>query len=227
MTFGERALRYYRSLDSDWPVPEGIEILRAYDDDQVLTLLTRFFQIYFDDDSTRVGVFGINPGRFGAGRTGVAFTDPIRLQEDLGIDNDLSKKPELSSVFVYQVIRAFGGPREFFRKFYITAVSPLGFLKDGKNFNYYDSRELLDRVAPRIVESVREQIGFGLTRRVALCLGKGKNLDHFQDLSDRSELFDRIEPLPHPRWIMQYRRPRKEHYLNQYLRCLRKAAEER
>lgn len=226
MTFAERAIRYYRSLESDWEVPEGIEILRAYDDEQVLDFVSRFFERYFDDTASRVGVFGINPGRFGAGRTGIAFTDPIRLQEELGIGNDLSKKPELSSVFIYQVIRAFGGPRDFFKRFYMTAVSPLGFLKDGKNFNYYDDRELLNAVEPRIVESLREQIRFGLTRQVAVCLGKGKNLDHLQDLNSRHQLFERIEGLPHPRWIMQYRRPHKRHFLNQYLERLEKAADE-
>lgn len=226
MTFGERAIRYYRTLDSNWSVPDGIEILRAYDSEQVLRLVTRFFRRYFDDSSPRVGVFGINPGRFGAGRTGVAFTDPIRLQEELGIENDLSKKPELSSIFLYEVIDAFGGPGRFFGSFFITAVSPLGFLKNGKNFNYYDDPELLRAVEPHIVENLREQIAFGLTRRVAVCLGKGKNLDHFQRINSEHRLFDRIEALGHPRWIMQYRRPHKRHFLNQYLECLKEAAEE-
>ncbi len=226
MTFGERAIRYYRSLGSNWTVPDGVEILRAYEDERVLRFISKFFRRYFDDAEPRVGVFGINPGRFGAGRTGVAFTDPIRLQEELGIENDLSKKPELSSVFVYEVIREFGGPRRFFGKFFITAVSPLGFLRDGKNFNYYDDPELLEADEPHVVASLRRQIDFGLTRRVAVCLGKGKNLDHFQRMNDEHRLFDRIEGLGHPRWIMQYRRPHKRHFLDQYLECLQEAAKE-
>ena len=32
--------------------------------------------------------------------------------------------------------------------------------------------------------------------------------------------FERILPLPHPRWVMQYRRKRKEEFVGQYLGVL-------
>ena len=226
MTFGERALRYYRRLSSDWPVPQGIEILRAYDDEAILRLVERFFQRYFADTATRIGVFGINPGRFGAGRTGVAFTDPIRLQEELGIENDLPKRPELSSVFIYRVIRDFGGPALFFGSFFITAVCPLGFTRHGKNFNYYDDAALLRRIEPRIARNLQDQIALGLSRNLAICIGKGKNLQYFEALNRRYRFFDRICVLPHPRWIMQYRQPQLDRYAEEYLECLRQAARE-
>ena len=46
-------------------------------------------------------LLGINPGRFGGGVTGIPFTDPIRLQNVCGIENNFEKKQELSSVFIY------------------------------------------------------------------------------------------------------------------------------
>ncbi len=36
-------------------------------------------------------ILGINPGRFGGGITGIPFTDPIRLQNICGIENDFQK----------------------------------------------------------------------------------------------------------------------------------------
>src|SRR5687768_18158258 len=43
---------------------------------------------------------------------------------------------------------AYGGCDKFYSDFFITAVSPLGFVKNGKNVNYYDDRELLYAVTP-------------------------------------------------------------------------------
>lgn len=223
MSFADRAVAYYRSLDSHWEVPDEIRILRPYDEAPILDLVAQVFHRYFDDDAIRIGVFGINPGRFGAGRTGVAFTDPIRLKSELGIANDLPRRPELSSAFVYEAIRAFGGPTLFFRSFFLTALCPLGFVKDGKNFNFCDDPALFEQVEPRIVESLEAQIALGLTRRVAICLGKGRNFEHFQQLNARHRHFERIEPLPHPRWVLQYRRRQKSRFLDQYVECLRGA----
>lgn len=39
-------------------------------------------------------ILGINPGRFGAGTTGIAFIDPIRLENECGINNSFPKKVE-------------------------------------------------------------------------------------------------------------------------------------
>ncbi len=92
-------------------------------------------------------ILGINPGRFGGGVTGIPFTDPKRVIEKCGLAYSGEMKHEPSSVFVYEMIDAFGGAIKFYEQFYIHSVCPLGFTNinnKGKaiNYNYYDSKEL-------------------------------------------------------------------------------------
>lgn len=189
-----------------------------------MATLRAFYKKYYDDWQPRIGIFGINPGRFGAGVTGVPFTDPIRLEEEVGIPNDFKKRQELSSVFVYEVIAAWGNPEAFYRTFYITSLSPLGFIKNGRNYNYYDDKKIQHAVEPYIVDHLKKQLDIGVSSRVAICMGRGKNSAYFEKLNEREQLFDTIIPLPHPRWIMQYRRKKKEAFIQEYISNLRKAA---
>ena len=87
-------------------------------------------------------MLGINPGRFGAGITGVNFTAPRQLKENCGIDHPWGNSSELSAEFIYEMIAAFGGPAKFYADYFIGAVSPLGYMKDRKNINYYDDKKL-------------------------------------------------------------------------------------
>lgn len=223
MTFAEQVIRFSHSLQPDWDIPSRYGILYPYDGEETMQVLETFYRKYYDDSRSRLFLFGINPGRFGAGVTGVPFTDPVRLEEACGIENDFDKKPELSSVFIYQVIDAYGGPEAFYRDHYITSLSPLGFTKDGKNFNYYDSKDLQKAAEPYIIDNLRTQMEFGAHTRAAVCLGRGKNMDYFEKLNEKHGFFDRIFPLPHPRWVMQYRRRRMQEYIELYLDRLREA----
>ena len=45
-----------------------------------------FFYKFYSDSNPRRMIFGINPGRFGAGTTGINFTAPKQLQEFCGIE---------------------------------------------------------------------------------------------------------------------------------------------
>ena len=76
-----------------------------------------FYNKYYNDDKPRYCIIGINPGRFGGGVTGIPFTDPIRLEKECGIDNNWPRKQELSSVFVYDMINAYGGSKAFYNQF--------------------------------------------------------------------------------------------------------------
>jgi len=225
MSFAKRVIDYHDTLDAGWELPPGIEILFPYDGEETMRSLTAFYKKYYDDDRPRAGIFGINPGRFGAGVTGVPFTDPIRLEEEVGISNNFKKRQELSSVFVYQVINAWGGPEEFYKTFYISSVSPLGFTKNGRNYNYYDDKKIKEAVRPHIIEHLEAQLELGVTEKVAVCMGRGKNSTFLEKLNEEEELFDDILTLPHPRWVMQYRRVRVEAYVGKYLEKLRRAAE--
>lgn len=223
MTFGRRIIAFNRDLKPDWEIPPGIELLYPYEGAETQQALTRFYEKFYSDEEGRIGLFGINPGRFGAGVTGVPFTDPIRLAQDCGIENGFSRKPELSSAFVYEVVRAWGGPETFYRHFYITSLSPLGFVRNGKNYNYYDDKVLQHAIEPHIVDHLRTQLGLGVKNRIALCLGRGKNSTVFENLNATHGFFGEIRPLPHPRWVMQYRRKRMNEYVDLYLEELQRA----
>jgi hypothetical protein len=221
MTFADQVLTFYRSLRIETPLPKGIEVLNPYQDDVAFELTTKFYRKYYNDHNRRTMIMGINPGRFGAGLTGVPFTDPVKLQEICGIANDLPKKTELSADFIHTMIAAFGGCEKFFSKFYFNSVSPLGFTQNGRNVNYYDSPLLLETLADFIKSSIRTQLQFNIDTRKVFCLGEGQNFKHLNKLNAQASFFDQVVPLAHPRFIMQYRRKKVPVYIEDYLEKLR------
>jgi hypothetical protein len=217
----ESILKFYKNLEIPVDLPQEVEVLYPFADHDIIALNNLFYNKYYNDNYNRTFLIGINPGRFGAGVTGIPFTDPIRLQEVLNLDNDLEKKSELSSKFIYDIIAHIGGPELFFKSFYFTSVSPIGFVKNGKNLNYYDQKDLQDRLESFIVKSMQEQINdIGTNRKIAFSLGQGKNFKYLEQLNQKHGFFDRIEPLPHPRWVMQYRLKRKMEFIDLYLKKL-------
>jgi hypothetical protein len=219
-TFGARIYRFYRCLRAP-KAPRGVSVMNPYADRNVARGVRAFLGSYFNDDRPRVLVFGINPGRFGAGITGITFTDPVALADFCGIANNLGARRELSSVFIYDFIARYGGVREFYRRFFLTAASPLGFLRRALNLNYYDVPQLLRAVTPFIVRSIEQQIHAGGRRDRAIVIGKGANLTFLRELNDHHGFFDRLDALEHPRAIMQYRRKRLDEYLDRYVQVFR------
>ena len=220
MTFQEKYFNFINQLDFPESLPHGVEILNPFQEASTYALARSFYQKFYNDDNPRVFLIGINPGRFGAGITGVPFTDPIRLEEQCGIANDLHKRQELSSVFVYEVIEAFGGVKMFYSSIFFTSVSPLGFIKDGINLNYYDIPEVRDFLEPYMVKSLHQQIEIGAVKKRAFSMGKGQNFKYLNFLNKKYQLFEDIQALPHPRWVMQYRLKRKQEFIEEYLRCI-------
>jgi len=213
----EKILSFYKNLQLPHNLPHGVDILNPFFSKKVQDLNARFYNKYYSDQESRTYLIGINPGRFGAGITGIPFTDPIRLHDVLGFENDLDKKPELSSKFIYDIIAHIGGPELFFRSFYFTSVSPLGFVKDGKNLNYYDQNDLQDQLEPFMVDSMWQQVNsINTNRKVAFSLGQGKNFKYLENLNRKHGFFESIKPLPHPRWVMQYRLKRKLEFIDLY-----------
>jgi len=102
--------------------------------------------------------------------TGISFTDPVALREECGIENNLGDRQELSSKFIYRMIKEYGGVKKFYSKIFITAMYPLAIIKDGKNYNYYDSLKLYESLKTQINSAIKEQIKFGTDRRFAVCL---------------------------------------------------------
>lgn len=214
-TFGSRAFRFYASLAAP-RVPRGVEVMNPYTEPRIRGYVREFLEKYFSDNRKRVLVFGINPGRFGAGITGVTFTDPVALADECGIPNDLPRRRELSSVFVYAVINQLGGPREFNSRFFLSAVCPFGFTRDQVNLNYYDDRKLQHAVTPFIVSSIQQHVALGGRRDHVVILGRGKNARFLRRLNDQHRWFTSIHALDHPRFIMQYRRKQLEAYVRKY-----------
>jgi hypothetical protein len=215
-------LQFFGNLRPRFPLGDGISIMNPYKEPATWQLASRFYQKFYADTRPRDYIFGINPGRFGAGVTGVPFTDPIRMAEKCGISNDWKKQAELSSQFVYEMIDGYGGVNAFYDRFYITAIFPLGFVRDGRNLNYYDDRELIKASEPFILRCIRRQLATIPTGPVCYCLGEGENYKQFTRINGRHGFFREIIPLPHPRWVMQYRRKKMKEYVELYLEKLNK-----
>jgi hypothetical protein len=220
VTFAEKILQFYSRLSIKEKLPPGVEVLNPYANKNTFTLCTKFYDKFYSDEKSRTMIIGINPGRFGAGLTGIPFIDPPKLEQVCGIENDLPKKSELSADFILAVIQAYGGPAKFYSKFYINSVSPLGFTYETKNLNYYDTPALLKSLEPFISKSLITQVNFGVNRTVAFCLGEGENFKHLNSFNARLKLFEKIIPLAHPRFIMQYRRKKLQEYVQDYLNKL-------
>jgi uracil-DNA glycosylase len=219
MPLSKKILSFLKSLDLKIELPTEVEVMNPFKDQAAFNLCQKFYKKYYSDDNSRYLILGINPGRFGGGVTGIPFTDPVRLQKACGIENDFKKRQELSSVFIYEMIHAFGGPEIFYGKFYISATSPLGFVKNNKNLNYYADRQLENSIKNFVIDCIKQQLAF-VNHKAAFCLGDGKNFVYLSKLNSEMHFFDKIVTLPHPRFIMQYRLKKKEEYIERYLREL-------
>lgn len=212
--------QYYTTLQPPKPLPNGIEWLHPQSNPDVQETLRRFLGKYFNDDGHRILMLGINPGRFGAGITGVNFSAPRQLTDPCGIDHPFGKQSELSAEFIYEMIAAYGGPATFYRDVFIGSVCPLGFVQKGKNLNYYDDKDLLQAVAPFIIDSISKLANFRVHRHRCICIGGEKNYRHLASWNEQQGWFDEIIPVPHPRFVMQYRRRKKQEFIDQYLQAI-------
>ncbi len=165
-------------------------------------------------------MLGINPGRFGAGITGINFTAPRQLKENCHIDHPFGNSSELSAEFIYEVIEEYGGAKKFYGDYFIGAMSPLGFVSNGKNINYYDDKKLQTVLTPFITATIQQQLLMGFKSDTVYCIGGEKNFTFLSALNHKHQFFEKIIPLPHPRFIMQYRRKKKQEYIKLYLDLL-------
>lgn len=226
MNFAEQVIAFNRSLEFCGPLPDRIRIMNPFAENPAAAeTSSRFYRKYYNDTKTRRLILGINPGRHGAGVTGIPFTDTRRLEEKCGLTMEGFSTHEPSSVFIYRLIDAYGGVEAFYGDFYITSVSPLGFVKindTGRevNFNYYDTPELTAAVLPFMVQSIEAQLEFGLDRLRCFCLGNNQNYKFLTKLNREKGYFGEIVPLEHPRFIMQYRSRFLEEYISKFLGLL-------
>jgi len=227
MTFADKVIQFNKQLDFTGSLPAGIRIMNPFKENpEVIPLMEKFYKKFYNDYNNRYLILGINPGRFGAGVTGIPFTDSKRLKSVCGIAYAGKETHEPSSVFVYDMINAFGGAVEFYKHFYIHSVFPLGFTATGKNqkdinYNYYDSKELTASVNSDIIENIKKQIALGVNTDTCFCFGNGKNERFLRKLNDSEGFFKNIVALEHPRFIMQYKSKSKNEYIDKYLAAFR------
>lgn len=219
-TWSDNLYEYYTSLKPPKHLPNDIKWLQPLKEITVRETLRQFLAVYYNDGENRLLVLGINPGRLGAGVTGVNFTAPKQLSEYCNIKHPLKNQSELSAEFIYTVINAYGGVQKFYKKYFLGAICPLGFIQHGKNLNYYDDKELLHIVRPFIIQSIEKLLSFPVNRRMCLCIGEEKNFKFLSSLNEKYDWFDNITAVPHPRFIMQYKRKKMQEYVQLYLDAL-------
>jgi hypothetical protein len=227
MTRAASILKFYETLEYHGELPTGIEIMNPYAENaDIRSICKLFYKKYYDDQAPRKLILGINPGRLGAGATGIPFTDTKRLNENCEILFDKFSSHEPSSVFMYLMIDAFGGPKAFYKEFYISSICPLGFLKvDGKktvNYNYYDSPHLTKLVSDFIYKNICTQIEIAGANSICYVLGTGKNFQYLKQINEKYHFFASIIPLEHPRYVMQYKAKSINIYIESYLKAFGK-----
>lgn len=223
-SFAAKAIDFHKNLHYNGdPLPDGISIMNPFrENPKVLPIIEQFYNKYFNDHNERNIILGINPGRFGGGLTGIPFTDPKRLQSEYSIQYEGPVTHEVSSVFVHEVINAYGGLKKFYGDLYINSPCPLGFTKVDergreKNYNYYDSPALVKAVKPFMIESIAKLIKLGIKTNVCFVLGTGKNEKFLNTLNREYHFFDKMIALEHPRYIMQYKSRTRNTYVDKYL----------
>ena len=218
-TWAKELFEFYTSLKPQEYLPGSIQWLYPQKEKKVQAILELFLNKYYSDCSKRILFLGINPGRYGAGITGINFTAPKQLREDCEIENPFSGS-ELSAEFIYAMINAYGGTKKFYSKFFIGSVCPLGFVQNGKNLNYYDNKELLKAIEPFIIDNISRLVSYNIDRSICICIGGEKNFKYLSQLNEQNHWFKKILCVPHPRFIMQYKRKQVQDYIKLYLDVL-------
>jgi uracil DNA glycosylase superfamily protein len=222
-TFADKVIDFNKQLVFRGKLPGGISIMNPFRENKdTITISSAFYKKFYNDHEARHLILGINPGRFGAGITGVPFTDPKRLKSECEIPYPGKETHEPSSVFVYEMINALGGVKKFYKNFYVNSVCPLGFTAinaKGKeiNHNYYDSKELTASVNDFIIQCIQKQIALGIETDICFCFGNGKNKKFILELNRKEKFFKKIIALEHPRYIMQYKAKTKQFYIDKYI----------
>lgn len=218
----DKVIAFNRELHYSGDLPEGFQVLNPFlENPETMPVMEAFYHKYYNDTNQRRFIIGINPSRHGAGVTGVPFTDTKRLESVCGITMHSAHTHEVSSVFMYDMIAAYGGADEFYSHFYINSPFPLAIIrqtKDGNwlNANYYDDKELFETVKGFMIASLKKHIEIGLDTSEVYILGK-KNVDFIAKLNKQEKLFDRMTILEHPRYIQQYKSKEKQLYIDKYL----------
>ena len=225
-SFSKRVLEYNQYLSKiNIALPNNFKLINSFNGsnkEQINKIANIFYNKYYNDNNTRRLIIGSSPARRGTSVTGIPFEDAYHIQKITGISIDNFYINKSSSNFLYDVIDKFGGSEKFYSKFYMNFVCPLGIVKtnsNGKevNCNYYENKKVQNCLFDFILESLKKQIALGIDTSIVYCIGSGENYKFLLELNNKYHLFDRIIPLEHPRFIMQYNSNNKDYYIKKYL----------
>ncbi len=228
--FGDKVLVFNKTLSKvTIPLPEGFKIVNPFNGSQkdlVNNVTEVFYKKYYNDKKKRKMILGSSPARKGSAVIGVPFEDATHLQNETGIFIDNFYINKSSSNFLFEVMNNYGGINKFYSDFYMNFVCPLGVAKinnNGKetNINYYENKTLENSLYDFIVNSIKTQVDFGIDNSVCYCIGSGENYKFLKKLNDEYKLFEKIIPLEHPRFIMQYNKNRKDEFIEKYIEALK------
>lgn len=231
MTVAEQILKFNNEISiKSIEMPIGIRALnpfRGENSDLIKKSATAFYQKFYSDTHKRRLILGSTPSRMSTMTTGIPFADTNHLVHECKIQLGDFIAPQVSSSFIYDVIREYGGVKKFYNDFYMNFVCPLGLVRVNSkgnqvNCDYYESKELQDTLYPFILESIHRLIDFRIDTSVCYCIGSGENYKFLERLNKQHKLFTQIIPLEHPRFIMQYNSKCKEEYITKYLNYLMK-----
>ena len=227
--FSDKVLEFNDYLSKiDIKLPDGFILVNPFNGDnknQINRVTNLFYNKYYNDNNSRILIIGSSPARRGTAVTGVPYEDSEHLKEITGEELNNFYINKSSSNFLYDVIDEYGGCEKFYKKFYMNFICPLGIVRinsNGRevNCNYYENKKVQDILYSFIVESLKKQIEFGIDTSVVYCIGSGDNYKFLSKLNDEFHFFERIIPLEHPRFIMQYNSKNVDVYIKKYLDAL-------
>lgn len=140
----DNMLNFYNAINSsDELKQQSITVLNEFIENE--KLVREFYEKYVNNniDNIKVVMCGINPGRYGAGKTGIPFIDFNSLSELL--QNIKRKDSERSAEFFYSIIKNYRAEK-FYSNIYVTNICSIGFEKSKKNHNYYELSEAIKEI---------------------------------------------------------------------------------
>jgi hypothetical protein len=230
-TFADKVLSFNKLLSKiNIDLPKTFSLVNPFVGDgckQIEKITNMFYNKFYSDKNKRIMILGSSPARRGTAITGIPYEDAEHLYSQTGICVEEFYVNKASSNFLYEVIERYGGCEKFYSKFYMNFVCPLGIVKTNEkghnvNCNYYDNKLLEHSLYDFMINSLKKQLTFNIDTKVCYCIGSGANFEFLTKINGEYKFFDRIIPLEHPRFIMQYNSKDKEKFLRKYLELLQR-----
>lgn len=210
-------------------LPEGFILKNPFagvDGQQASASSVTFYERFYSDTKPRRLIIGSSPARRGTALTGVPFVSPALIGDSKENERSAYRVNVGAEKFLDDVICQYGGAGKFFGDFLMGFAFPLGITRINArgrevNVNYYENKLLLERVRETITWNLRQYAKIAADTSVCYCIGSGENFTLISQINAKENLFGRIEPLAHPRYIAQYNPSKTHEFLDHYLAVLR------